>query len=225
MFTSSADVFRTRQVTSDLTAYVTRAGRKALCRILPDAAMLERLVCALEGQSRCFRIPQDRDAYGDVLLAAALPNDDFPAFACATALLLLDRIGQGDGEDDLFWNWDAFADHYRLGDPAVRAVIMNGFRTGAALGRVSISSLPDPEDCLTESRERVLERLRTQDLRVLSEAIESDISAEHAGSIWLDCRAATVLPEMLAGIRYLYERPNSLMPEAPETAPLIPWSI
>lgn len=225
MFTSSADVFRTRQVTSDLTAYVTLSGRKALCRILPDASRLEGLNRVLEGQGGWFRIPQDRDAYGDVLLAAALPDDDFPAFTCATALLLLDRICQGDGEDDLFWNWDAFADHYRLADPAVRAVIMNGFRTGAALERVSTSSLPDPEDCLTERADLVLERLRSQGLSVLAEAIEYDTSAEHAGAIWSDWNASTDSPDGLSGFRYLYERPKSLLPRAPETAPLIPWPI
>ena len=160
MFTSAAEVFRTRQVVSDLTALIAHAGRSAFHRITPQSARLDGLFAASAEGRGCFRFPRDRDLYGEVVLAAALPDDDFPAFTTATALLLLDRIQYGSGEDDLYWNWDAFADHYRLADPPVRAAIMNGFRTAAAAGRVSISNPPDDDDCLTNRPENILPPLR-----------------------------------------------------------------
>lgn len=225
MCTSAADVFRTRQVISDLTAHITRAGRSAFCRISPRHSRLDGLFAAPDDGGGAFAFPRDRDLYGEVLLAAALPDDDFPAFTTATVLLLLDRIGHGAGMDDLYWNWDAFADHYRLADPPVRAVIMNGFRTAAAMGRVSVSQPPEPEDCFTARRQDVLALLRRSDVPALCAAIEQDVSAGEAGELWSDWPADRLTPETVAGFRYLYERPASVAPAQPDTAALIPWTL
>ncbi|PWK55537.1 hypothetical protein C8D95_107203, partial [Silicimonas algicola] len=37
-----------------------------------------------------------------------------PAFIAATAILLTDRISEGGGTDDLYWNWEAFRDQGSL---------------------------------------------------------------------------------------------------------------
>lgn len=225
MFTSSADVFRTRQSVSDLTAYISSAGRSALGRITSDCSGEAFLGHVLDGHCGCFDFPGHRQAYGEVLLAAALPDDDFPAFTCATALLLLDRISNGSGEDDLYWNWDAFSDHYRLADPAIRATIMNAFRIGAEIGCVSVSCLPDPSDCLTLGREQVMRGLGKTGNWEIFKAIEKEVSADDAGRLWTGLAHHPTTSEALAGFRYLFERSVSLAPEAPESVPTIPWSL
>lgn len=225
MFTSAADVFRTRQVMSDLTACIAHSGRSAFCRITPRHSRLNGLVTGVADRGGVFRYPRDRDIYGEVLLAAALPDDDFPAFTAATAILLLDHIHQGGGQDDLYWNWDAFSDHYRLADPPVRAVIMNAYRTAAAIGRVSIARPPEPDDCFTMSRDDILRRLRPGGSEALLRAVEADVSPREAGDLWRRTAPDDLSPVIVAGFRYLYERPQSLLPAAPETTALIPWVI
>lgn len=224
MFTSSAVVYRRRQVVSDLTSYVSTHGRSAFRRISSGDgadALLDRI---LFGQSGRLLTPSDDSLQGEVQLAAALPDEDFPAFTCATALLLLDRLTGGAGEDDLFWNWDAFADHYRLADPAIRAVLMNGFRSAAELGLASVAEKPDPADCLTNPAEKVLEALRKEKRDDLVAAITGDVLSSEAAVLWLELSKHQPTAAVLAGVRYLYERPASLAPSDPEKTPLIPWA-
>lgn len=225
MFTSAADVFRTRQIRFDLAAHIAVNGQGALGRMTSGAESLARLRHVLEGQGGRFSFPRDRKVYDDVLLAAALPDDDFPAFTCGTALLLLDRLGDGDGEDDLYWNWDAFSDHYRLADPQVRATLLNAFRHGSTTGKLSIASQPAISDCFTRPPKRILPALRAGGHNELVTAIEEDASPESAGALWLRVAHRPIAAPALAAVRYLFERPQSLAPASPETAPLIRWSI
>ena len=221
MFTSAAGVFRTRQAVADLTACIDMGNRSAFGRIVLQGGGLNRLSTVLDERGGRFDFPRDTRIYGEVMLAAALPDDDFPAFTSATALLLLDRILGGDGEDNLFWNWDAFADHYRLADPPVRAALMNGFRVGAERGVVSLGTPVDPDDCLTDGREAVL---RALGVYPVADALLGDTDAEEAGRLWaLHSRNRLSDPEQRA-FRYLYERPQSMSPPFPETVPLIPWA-
>lgn len=225
MFTSTADVFRTRQGVFDLTSYVSNQGRNAFKRITTsdDAdTCLDRLLVHQAGR---VLLPSDNRIHGEIQLAAALPDEDFPAFTCATALLLLDRLAGGLSEDDLYWNWDAFSDHYRLADPAIRAALMNGFRTAAGLGRVSLSDMPDPADCLTCRPDEIIDGLRGFEDQRLVNAIEQDVSARDAAEIWIDLSESPLPQSVLNGIRYLYERPQSIAPSDPEAAPLIPWTL
>jgi hypothetical protein len=225
MFTSAADVFRTRQIRFDLAAHIAVNGQRALGRMSSGPESLARLRHVLDGQGGRFSFPDDLDVYGEVLLAAALPDDDFPAFTCGTALLLLDRLGDGDGEDDLYWNWDAFSDYYRLADPQIRATLLNAFRHGVMTGKLSVSSMPEPSDCFTRPPKRVLPALRAGGHNELVTAIEEDASPESAGALWLRMAQHEPAAAALVGIRYLFERPESLAPVSPETAPLIRWSI
>ncbi|MEQ9036904.1 MAG: hypothetical protein RIE24_00935 [Silicimonas sp.] len=225
MFKSSADVFRIRQVVSDLTTYIATEGWNALTRVSTGKAEFAHLCSVFERQGGCFVLPDDHKVYGDVLLAAALPDDDFPAFTCATAFLLLDRIQLGGGDDSLYWNWDAFSDHYRLSDPAVRALLLNGFRTAARTGLVSISSLPTPAECFTEAPEAVLGALREEGHERLISAIADEAVPRAAGEVWIELSENLPSKAVLAGVRHLYERPQSIEPASPEIAPLIPWSL
>ena len=49
---------------------------------------------------------------GSLTTAAAMPDEDFSRFVVATAILLLDRIQDGGGTDDLYWNFEAFREHF-----------------------------------------------------------------------------------------------------------------
>jgi hypothetical protein len=225
MFTSAADIFRKRQVMADLNAFITISGRSALLRISPGDEGARRLLGILRTQGGRLVFPRDSRVYGEVLLAAALPDEDYPSFVCATALLLLDRIAGGDGGDNLYWNWETFSDQYRLADPPVRAALMNAFRLAAARGRVILPDCPRPADCLTTARDALLPGLRREGQVALLDAIEAEVSAVEAGALWSELARATHSPAMLAGFRYLFERPASLAPQRPARAPLIPWAL
>lgn len=219
MFTSSAVVFRTRQAIRDLSD-VVMSGRDSIARfsVRSHAVGLPRLM-ANNGR---FNLPDDRDFYSDVLLAAAMPEEDFPAFTSATAILLVDLLQNGEGSDDLYWNWDTFQSHYRLADPAIRAALMNGFRIGFETGLVRLEASPDAFDCLTIGPDEVHAILERAGQGDLLRAIGSSVPSIEAGRIWErhtqgDLRA-------LPGFRYLYERWSSMAPTNPETAPLIPWA-
>ena len=221
MFTSSADVFRTRQAVHDLRE-VVHLNRNAVKRIGAsgaDSAMIEAIV------QNGARIPENKSrAYSSILLAAAMPDEDFNGFIASTAILLADRLQNGGGEDDLFWNYEAFRDHYGLADAPVRAAIMNGFRVAHQSGRCMLPAEPDNYMCQTRRRQDVLHLLRAEGFEVLEKAIESDVGADIAGDLWTEVMDRELsLPE-LAGYRYLYERPRSMAPADPGRAILIPWA-
>lgn len=220
MVMGSADVFRKRQVISDLNN-VVQLGRDAILRFSVRAHV--DAFPKVQANGGRFTLPEDKDFYSDVLLAAAMPEDDFPAFTTATAILLIDLLKSGEGTDKLYWNWEAFERHYRMADPHIRAAIMNAFRVGFDAGTVDPDSAPGSQDCLTFSRNAVLEALKADAVGDLVNAIESDISAENAGTLWKNL-AASASPIQLIGFRYLYERQKSMTPQPAETAPLIPWS-
>ena len=225
MFTSSADIFRKRQVMADLNAFITISGRPALLRISPGDEGAKRLLSILRMQGGRLIFPQDSLSYGEVLLAAALPDEDYPSFICATALLLLDRIAGGGGADNLYWNWETFSDQYRLADPPVRAALMNAFRLAATTGRAILPDLPEPADCLSCGPDAILPDLRREGQTALLAAIETEADAVEAGALWSELARAAPSAAVLAGVRYLYERPASLAPPGPDRAPLIPWPL
>ena len=221
MFTSSADVFRTRQALGDL-AEALRSHSAAVVRLGTtdhERSAIHRIVatgCRIDGG-------QDR-VYTQLLLSAAMPDEDFLGFAVATAILLMDRLQEGVGGDDLFWNWDAFRDHYRLAEPPFRAALMNGFRIAEASGRVSLESSPEGSDCLTRPSSEVVSLLRSTGQPQLAKAIEDNVSAKEAGRIWSETAKDALTWKVCAGFRYLYERPASMTPPDAENTALIPWT-
>jgi hypothetical protein len=168
-----------------------------------------------------------------LLMASALPEDDFESFLAATVLLLYERLSVEGGEDDGFWNWRRLAPHYRLAPPPLRAAIMCGFREGRRLGLISRPGRPTAGDCLTAPRETVLSDLSAEApaqpvLALIARAVADDIGAPEAGDLWSTLRERLArLPEGPrlageAGFRYLYERPASMEPPSGLDAPPIP---
>ena len=221
MFISSADVFRTRQATRDLID-VVRSHRKAMTR-LGDTKAGEAALIQIVNSNGCIT-SEDDDIYRQIMLAAALPDDDFPCFVTATSLLLANRLQDSHGTDDLYWNWDAFRDHYRLADPPVRAALMNGYRTLSDTGRVSLDNAPKAEDCLSRAVEDVVILLDGDDEFELSHSIKGEISPSDAGHLWQVASRKDLSWQALMGFRYLYERPRSIAPKEPKDAELIPWT-
>lgn len=223
MFTSTADVFRTRQALRDLLD-VVHLYREAILRpgmTGAERAAIEKIV------SRNCRIvaADDERAYSEIRLAAAMPDEDFGVFIGSTAILLADRLQQGCGSDNLFWNWDAFRDHYMLADPPVRAALMNAFRLGDQLGRVSVSEPPDETTCLTLGRGDVVASLFTAGATDLARMVKQGVTADEAGDMWAALSNGDKKQwHLLAAFRYLYERAESLSPPSPDEADLIPWS-
>ena len=221
MFTSIADVFRIRQALRDLTEAV-RINQDAVLRLGTTGAEKDAIARIVEAGCR-IDMPGDNRAFTQLLLAAAMPEDDYPAFIAATAILLTDRLRSGGGTDDLYWNWKAFRDHYRLADPPVRAALMNGFRMAEEMGLVNLDTGPNASDCLTRTPEDVLSMLEGSGLDDLLRAIETETPADEAGALWAETDTGTLSWQALTGFRYLYERPASMAPEHPESAALIPW--
>ena len=221
MFTSAAEVFRTRQAIRDLNDAV-RAHHVAMQRLGSSGA--ERAAISEIVAKGCVITFPDHDRACDhLLLAAAMPEDDFPAFVAATSVLIANRLQFGAGEDDLYWNWDAFRDHYRLGDPPIRAALMNGFRLLNDLGRVNLSAIPDEADCLTRAPEDVIDMLETSGQFELSRSIGEGVSPQDAGRLWQAAASKELDWQSLTGFRYLYERPTSIDPREPDETRLIPW--
>ncbi|MEO0916053.1 MAG: hypothetical protein AAFY31_03595 [Pseudomonadota bacterium] len=220
MFTSSADVFRTRQAVADLLE-VVRLHRKSVPRIGVSGAEMMNLDAIID---RGGLIPAARrKTYSSILLAAAMPDDDFNGFAAATALLLADRLQSGGGEDDLYWNYDAFRDHYLIADAPVRAALMNGFRILQLSGRGTLPEPPDAMMCFTRQEDDVLLILRSEGADALADIILTEPEPNEAGALWDTQRSHNVPLSVKVGFRYLFERPGSIAPGKPGTAKLIPW--
>ena len=226
MVNGTANVFRIRQAVGDLRALMAETSTATIQRILSDMpGDMSDAERALDGTlSRSggrFDLPRDGALYSAFLLAASQPDQDFPAFIAATGLLLLDRLQDGQGSDDLYWNWDSFRAHYALADPASRSALMNGYRIGALTGRVLIDAPPDPEDCLTLGRDGLLASAAHPEILAL---IRAEADPRMAGEAWTGMADYQSDPADIAAMRYLYERPASMAPPAPERVRLIPWS-
>ena len=185
-------------------------------------AQIDRVV---DQQGARFQMPGDVDVQEVARLAAALPSDDYPAFTFSTALLLADRLQFGGSDDDLYWNWESFHPEFALADPPVRAALMNAFRFGAASGRIQIDGHPEPDDCLTLSREEVRTVLESSGRADLLVFLKSDPDADDAGDVWTKASGVPLQRADARAFRYLYERPISITPTRAGDAPLLPWSV
>ena len=223
---SAADVFRTRQAVRDLKGVILSTTDYTIHRVaagLPAtfAVNVDRAVALrdwLDSSDCRFSFPEDEPVYTAILLSAALPDDDYPAFTFATAILLCDALQNGDGSDDLYWNWITFQEQYRLADAPVRAALMNGFRALNDEGQVRLGQGPSEADCLSRTRSEVLRIVETDD--ELADLLSGDLSSETAGARWDAVSALT--QGALHVFRYLYERPSSISPKS-EDAALLPW--
>ena len=221
MVKSDAEVFRNRQSIADL-AELVQQHRSALDRLAETPGQLAVLLEVCQSGFRLPR-PDTQNVYTRLLHAAALPDDDFPAFTAATAILLANRLAEVSTDDDLYWNWDAFREHYLLAEPKGKAALMNGYRCLADFGRVSLENGPDDGDCLSLPLDAVMTTLDTSGDALVVQAIADQASPTEAGALWQQETAQGLQVRRLPAFRYLYERPGSMAPPDAETAALIPW--
>ena len=233
--------FRRRQAIADLrhqtlilsAATVRRIAAGIGIRTSRASGLQKRLEWYFSGKVPLSNLRRDGVLFGAVLMASALPDEDFEPFMAATALLLLERLVADAGTDDGFWNWGRLAPHYRLASPPLRAAIMCGFREARRLGRISLAGGPEPEDCLSAPRKAVLDVLasgsRNQPLfAAIEDAILSEADARRAGDLWAGAHRTLVNLRHAdrrageAGFRYLYERPASIDPPPGTDPPAIP---
>ncbi len=218
MVTSSSNRvdFRTLQSICDLRTVARHTGDDILRRIAAGTdspAPADDLRHLIQTGGCRIGDPQGFRLHNALVLAAALPDDDFPAFLAATTVLIADRLQHGLGSDDLFWHWDAFREHYALADPQRRAVILQGYDRMAQNGLVNLEDPPSPADLLTEERAGVADAL-AEEASVSAFAIRAAFDgADPDAGFWathctpyLDPYAPPVL---LRGIRHLLEsRPD-----------------
>ncbi|MEL7345086.1 MAG: hypothetical protein AAFN59_09540 [Pseudomonadota bacterium] len=157
-----------------------------------------------------------------LLLAASLPDQDYDGFCAATALILADGL-HGGGDDNLYWHWDAFQAHYALAARPVRAALLQGYLTGAGIGRFSIDQLPprsvatsDPEHMILTSLRTMLQTAAPDDkVRDMASAIVATLAGEqsvaHCANFWKEAAAPLLESNdaradvAVRGMRFLYE--------------------
>jgi hypothetical protein len=219
MYTSETGGFRLHQALADLNrqrlsfplAPIRRIGAGLGVRASGVPDLQRRLEWYFSGKVPAAELRRDGLVHGALLMASALPEDDYDSFIAANVLLLVERLSANAGRDDGFWNWKRLAPHFRLAAPDLRAAIMCGFREARRAGRVSLSEGPGAEDCLTVPRNEILGFL-----------------GQNRVDLWVTQHSnAARLPDgqrqmALAGFRYLYERPLSMEPPASADAPVIP---
>jgi hypothetical protein len=192
-----------------------------------------RLEWYFSGKVPTGELGRDPLVEGAILMASALPEDDFETFLAATVLLLFARLSAEGGKDEGFWNWGRLAPHYRLAQPDLRAAIMCGFREAHRVGRVTLPERPGERDCTTLPRQEVLDRLARHRagfplLSLVERAVGDEADARHAGDLWsTQHRNVARLPDgprqaVIAGFRFLYERPLSMEPRPADDIPAIP---
>jgi hypothetical protein len=136
-----------------------------------------RAILALVHEDGCRLSPGGTlPLHESLLLAATMPDDDFEAFVLATMILLADRLQGGAGTDDLFWHWDAFAEHYLTAAPPQRAAIILGFH-----GLVGAGLLPAADIQLRPVSGVDIARVRA-DLRAIAHGAGDDVLRAIAGA-------------------------------------------
>lgn len=240
MCASDLSDFRHRQALSDLrhqtrslpAVGIRRIGAGIGLRSADGVNLQKRLEWYFNGKAPVTNLRRDRVVYGAMLMASALPDDDFEPFVAATVFLLLERLSAPGSTDDGFWNWNRLAPHYRLAPATTRAAIMNGFRECSRQGRITLEGGPSAEDCLTAPRASVLADLARAPqhplLGALHDAVHADADAVQAGALWAEIhRDVANLPDAQRraaenAVRHLYERPASIEPPPGRDVAVLP---
>ena len=161
--------FPTLQVVSDLQSAAVAGFSNLVAHMSPGLeSSLRRVVFDQEGKMTAQDVV---DLHAELMMVASMPDQDHPSFMSATIILLSDRLQFGAGEDDLFWNWDAFQERFREAPSPIRAALMNGFRSAHGLGLVKLDDLPADADLRTYDEAdlvrllKIISRSMTDDLR------------------------------------------------------------
>ena len=163
--------FKTMQVLADLKSAAATGFSNLSSRLSPGVkSTLRRVIFDQD----CKMMPADAEKlHGELMMVASMPDQDRGSFMTATIILLSDRLQDGAGEDDLFWNWDAFQDRYREAPAPIRAALMNGFRCAHGMQLVRLDQPPAGTDLRTYDEEdlirllRLIARSMTDDIRDL----------------------------------------------------------
>lgn len=192
--------FHTLQVLSDLQSAAV-AGFDALAQQLSPKleADLDRLIFDQE----CKMTPDDASLlHAELMMVASMPDQDHPSFMTATIVLLSDRLQYGAGEDDLFWNWDAFEERFREAPSPIRAALMNGFRCAHDRNIVKLDRLPKGTDLRTYDQEdlirllKIIARSMTEEMRDhVADRAPEDTREVHRKALDNCLRSSCVLSE------------------------------
>ncbi|MDD9978060.1 MAG: hypothetical protein OXQ30_10075 [Boseongicola sp.] len=226
---SDAEVFRKRQSIGDLKALIAHTPDATFDRLFASHdAFAEEIIRNLGPTFTSVEVFDVQSFsprhYEEILLAAALPEEDFQCFILASAIVIATGLGRKSKDDMLYWKYDAFHAHYRLAEARERAAIHNGLRTIEQSGLSSFSPSLEPEHCLTRLKSDVLTALSGTGQEQLETAIITECSAEVAGTLWDKASSTSVSEAALHGFRYLAERPVGLAPPEPLNAALISWN-
>ncbi|WP_227269091.1 hypothetical protein [Roseobacter weihaiensis] len=161
--------FKTMQVVSDLQSAAATGFAGLATRLSPELKpILRRLIFDQE----CKMTAEDAEAmHAELMMVASMPDQDHASFMTATIVLLSDRLQGGAGDDDLFWNWDAFQERFREAPSPIRAALMNGFRGAHALELVKLDQPPQGTDLRTYDEDdllrllKIIARSMTEDMR------------------------------------------------------------
>ena len=174
---------------SELSAYLSPGLKGSLRRLIFD--------------QECKMTPDDVSTlHAERMMVASMPDQSHPAFMAATIVLLSDRLQNGAGQDDLFWNWDAFQERYREAPSSIRAALMNGFRCAHRLKLVKLDHVPSGKDLRTYDESdlhrllKIIARSMTDDMqhRVASLAPE-EIREVHVKALDNCLRSSCILSE------------------------------
>lgn len=245
MSKSFADGFRTLQAVRDLRVLAALAPVEARARIaagIPDGWMAPaeaQAALAALAEGRPLDPTVREETLSGVRLAAALPNDDFPAFLTANMILLADVLEGRDGADDIVASWQVFRGFYRVAAAVERAAIVQAIRRiGLVVGesRSLPRAVPDLATAPAAALRPMLERLCPRGLAppdatgvpglalLLLEALNAREAADAAENIWEKHGrdlARTAPPEILAGFRHVYETRDGWAPDCATPIPLL----
>lgn len=156
--TEEHNSFHMMQVLSDLRSAAI-SGFSNLAESIGDASKpaLRRVVF----EHDCL-LPDDvgKSLHGDLMMTASLPDKNHAAFITATVILVADRLQDGTGQDDLFWNWSAFQERYREAAAPVRAALMNGFRCAHDMQLARLENPPKGRDLRTYDEDDLVRLLK-----------------------------------------------------------------
>ena len=233
---SIADSFRTRQAVRDLRKLLALAPAETRVRI---AAEIPRSWIAADQARSAVQALTAGDTLAPdlrtetipaVQKAAALPQDDFPTFICATCMLLCDVLEGATPATEIEHHWAMFRGHYRVAQAIRRISLMQD---------VPISMPQSLADRTTASAAALKPLLMARMPRglappdeiepggvaaILVGALTSAGAVEDAARLW-DQRGDLFLETMpdviIAGFRYLYEAWDGFSPMSGPHLPVL----
>ena len=215
--------FKVMQVLSDLQS-AAETGYDALAARTSPA--LQNTLYRVVFDQQCKLSQQDVDElHAELMMIASMPDQDHASFMTATIVLLKDRLQRGAGQDDLYWNWDAFQERFRQAPSPIRAALMNGFRCADGMQLVKLDQPPSGTDLRTYDEDdlirllRIIARSMTDTARdEVSMIAPEEIRDVHRAALENCLRTSCVLSEFGSWFPFEVVEPVSLDVEHPAYA-------